>query len=760
MGPIKTALQDVSGGPGTAGLLCENKKNMNQTCKYKKLLVGKKYVVGVVLVCATVGSSALTLGRLRGVALLGQPLEVAVAVQPGAGEDTAGLCFEADVFYADTRIDSSRVRVRVEAGSQPQGTSVRISSSVQIDEPVVTVNLRAGCSQKVSRRYVLLADQASDVAPASTPALAPTPNAASPLSPPFSPSSAPTAAATSPSTSADAPMVRNLQTTMAVAPEPPSQSSPAKKRFGRDAPPRPPKAALAVPAAAVTRPRATAPGLFRPNGDQGNPGVTGTALGKSQGKSQATSPNQSGKQRQAASTGKSLLKLDPAELAVEGDMSLRLSQQLNVAAIGNEKLRAEATALWRAINANPLDILRESQRVQTLEADVASLRTLTGKSQQTLVDLTQRLQKAESERFSNGLAYILAGLAALALVGATYVWARQRRKLSGMDDWWHSSSPAQDPASVQPAASQRGQLGPRQTANALDAHDLQGTQTVADAGPALAAAARARGSEGGLGRGGGSSVDIALDLPAPMTSAASAMGTRPVRQPNPPGKPSRTPASGKPTPAIVQPTSPAALASLPAGAPDSKAFPASMGAALRAINTEELLDIRQQADFFLSLGQYDRAIQILEARIHERAESSPLVYLDLLKLLHALDRKDEYQRYQDDFNQRFRGRAASFADFGDEGQSLEDEGAVMNRLGQVWPSERALELMEDNIFRDEGEHDGAGTGPSYDLAAFRELLMLHAIARELVAEDGRYSGLTLDIDLNSMAQRASARAGR
>ena len=128
--------------------------------------------------------------------------------------------------------------------------------------------------------------------------------------------------------------------------------------------------------------------------------------------------------------------------------------------------------------------------------------------------------------------------------------------------------------------------------------------------------------------------------------------------------------------------------------------------------------------------------------------------------MHALDRKDEYQRYQDDFNQRFRGRAASFADFGDEGQSLEDEGAVMNRLAQVWPSERALELMEDNIFRDEGEHDGAGTGPSYDLAAFRELLMLHAIARELVAEDGRYSGLTLDIDLNSMAQRASARAGR
>ena len=169
-----------------------------------------------------------------------------------------------------------------------------------------------------------------------------------------------------------------------------------------------------------------------------------------------------------------------------------------------------------------------------------------------------------------------------------------------------------------------------------------------------------------------------------------------------------------------------------------------MGAALRAINTEELLDIRQQADFFLSLGQYDRAIQILEARIHERAESSPLVYLDLLKLLHALDRMDEYQRFERDFNQRFRGRAVGFSEFGDEGEGLENHEGLMTSLSRVWPSVQALELMESNIFRNEGENDD----PSYDLAAFRELLMLHAIARELVSDDQRYSGLKLDIALN------------
>ncbi|MDO8252751.1 MAG: hypothetical protein Q7T78_23950, partial [Rhodoferax sp.] len=134
----------------------------------------KANIFGVALICLAFGSEALTLGRVRGAALVGQPLDMVVPVQMDAGEDASSLCFEADVFHADTRQEASRVRVVVEATAQPHTANVRVLSSAVIDEPVVTVYLRTGCGQKTTRRYVLLADLPSEVAaPVSGSQLAP-----------------------------------------------------------------------------------------------------------------------------------------------------------------------------------------------------------------------------------------------------------------------------------------------------------------------------------------------------------------------------------------------------------------------------------------------------------------------------------------------------------------------------------------------------------------------------------------------------------
>jgi len=138
--------------------------------------------MGIALLCLTLGSEALTLGRIRGAVLIGKPLDVAVQVQMAAGEDVTSLCFDADVFHADTRQEASRVRVLVEASTQAQTANVRILSSALVNEPVVTVYLRSGCSQKSSRRYVLLADFPSELA-APLPTLSDAPSA-TPSAPP------------------------------------------------------------------------------------------------------------------------------------------------------------------------------------------------------------------------------------------------------------------------------------------------------------------------------------------------------------------------------------------------------------------------------------------------------------------------------------------------------------------------------------------------------------------------------------------------
>jgi hypothetical protein len=122
----------------------------------------KAVTLGFVLAGTALGSAALTLGRARGAAWIGQPFEVLVPVQLDPGQSGADLCAEADVFHGDSRQDSGKVTVQVQPSDQPETFNLKVSSLSLVDEPVVTIYLRAGCVQKLSRKYVLLADFPSD----------------------------------------------------------------------------------------------------------------------------------------------------------------------------------------------------------------------------------------------------------------------------------------------------------------------------------------------------------------------------------------------------------------------------------------------------------------------------------------------------------------------------------------------------------------------------------------------------------------------
>lgn len=124
----------------------------------------KAITLGFVLAGTALGSAALTLGRARGAAWIGQPLELMVPVQMDPGQTDGALCAEADVFHGDSRQDSSRIQVTVMPTDQADTFNLKISSTALVDEPVVTVYLRAGCGQKSSRKYVLLADFPSESA--------------------------------------------------------------------------------------------------------------------------------------------------------------------------------------------------------------------------------------------------------------------------------------------------------------------------------------------------------------------------------------------------------------------------------------------------------------------------------------------------------------------------------------------------------------------------------------------------------------------
>jgi hypothetical protein len=119
----------------------------------------KKLFAGWALLCLSLGCTAATLGPAQGAAWIGRPLQLTVPVQLAEGEELTPDCLEADVFHADARQATRALQLAVEPSPQsPLGRVVRIVSPSPVDEPVVTVYLRAGCGQKNSRRYVLLAE--------------------------------------------------------------------------------------------------------------------------------------------------------------------------------------------------------------------------------------------------------------------------------------------------------------------------------------------------------------------------------------------------------------------------------------------------------------------------------------------------------------------------------------------------------------------------------------------------------------------------
>jgi hypothetical protein len=148
-----------------------------------------------------------------------------------------------------------------------------------------------------------------------------------------------------------------------------------------------------------------------------------------------------------------------------------------------------------------------------------------------------------------------------------------------------------------------------------------------------------------------------------------------------------------------------------------------------------MLDVRQQAEFFMTLGQHAEAIRILESSIQTSEASNPLVYLDLLKVFHTLSRKTEFDRYRADFNIQFSGLCPEYAQFNLAGQGLDDYAAVCERIASLWPEQEAIDFIEHCLVRTVDASPDKG----FDLEAFRDLLMLHGVARRM--EDMVDSGL-------------------
>jgi len=192
-------------------------------------------------------------------------------------------------------------------------------------------------------------------------------------------------------------------------------------------------------------------------------------------------------------------------------------------------------------------------------------------------------------------------------------------------------------------------------------------------------------------------------------------------------------------------------------------FGASRGGPLRTVGVEELIDVHDKADFFLSIGETEQALAALEAHVHDQVDTGALAWMDLLELYHSLGRRSDFERLRAEFRQRFLAQVPDFEHFDQPSASLENYSRALSRIVALWPSPKVLEVIEESIFR---RPSAAGAEP-FTLEAYRELVLLYHVARDMAAPaqpDAQASTTTnfsdtslqpLNMPLDGSAERAS-----
>ncbi|WP_092127822.1 FimV family protein [Polaromonas sp. YR568] len=585
-----------------------------------------RIVLGVLLMGAAANSLALSLGRMRGAAIVGRPLDATLSVQLDASEGLSAVCAAVDVFFGDSQVSSSRVRVATSASPTAGEALIRIRTTSVVDEPVVTLYVQEGCQQKnTTRKYVMLAEALADnIVP--VPAVSPPAPAAVQL--PVVPGTRDTRDARG--ATATGAGEGQAESVPRAGARKASKAKPQADSTGIDAVPR-----------SSPRTGAMAFSLAAPPARQARKAKAGP---------------------EAAQPSRSRLKLDPIDLTEARDPVLRSSPELLTAPSSDPGQRAAAAALWQALNAQPQEMERHNQRLKSLEADVANMLAQGRKTDTAITELRGQLEQARGERYANGLVYALGGLLALALAAAAFLWVRSRQQQRG--PWWGDEA----------GGGKRGM----------------------ESGFAAAAAIAAAGTS----RSQKSVVDLNLDdLHAESTESRPApLPVKPARAPEAREHPEFLPSLG-------------GLSGMP-----------------RIVNAEELFDVQQQADFFLSLGHTDKAVEVLLHHIMDNVETSALVYLDLLDLYHKLGRRDEYDALRKDFHRMFNAQVPAFDDYAMDSHGLEFYVAALTRIESLWPTSKVLDVLEESIFRKPDSRSEV-----FSLAAYRELLLLHSIAKKVIA---------------------------
>jgi pilus assembly protein FimV len=373
---------------------------------------------------------------------------------------------------------------------------------------------------------------------------------------------------------------------------------------------------------------------------------------------------------QAASgrdAARSRLVMEPLDTWLDLPVALRATPELPQApASDTTPQREQAAALWRTLNLDPQTLAQEQESQRKLELEVTQLRARATRDQAASAELQRQLQEMDAERFQPWVVYALGAALAAALGLGAWLWRRSDRS-----------------ATKKAARSWRESVVVSRKADGKDIVDLDPLEQV----PMHPADRWGR--------------------PMPSGSGASAA-------PHPAH--AATPVD------IVLETDEVSLEEAGFARP---AAPQTEPVLQHIVNPEELFDIQQQAEFFVSVGEHDQAVQVLRQHIADHEQTSPVAYLELLRLYRTLSRAADFNVLRQQFMRHFNAQVPEFSAFDRLGKSLDQYPEALAEIEAEWSVASVLHVLEKHMFYRSGD---ARKAP-FDLAAFDDLLLLLAIAQ-------------------------------
>ncbi|MBC7513755.1 MAG: hypothetical protein H7234_04880 [Herminiimonas sp.] len=151
---------------------------------------------------------------------------------------------------------------------------------------------------------------------------------------------------------------------------------------------------------------------------------------------------------------------------------------------------------------------------------------------------------------------------------------------------------------------------------------------------------------------------------------------------------------------------------------------------MQSTSVEEISDIMQEAEFWLSLHDLERAAEVLEPYATYEQPGSPLPWLYLFELYRDLGWQEKYDSLRDRFQRIFNGRALTWDEQkhvlpGTPRRGVEDVPHVALKLTTLWQSEEVIPYLESLLVDDRD-----GTRAGFDLPVYKEIMFLILLAYE------------------------------